>query len=91
MRNKILCLIALIIVALMILCSCEQTVEQKTGETEAPSQRLVLIEQHRGNAGDIFIYVDTQTRVQYMITYRGAICPMVDENGNILIYEGELE
>lgn len=90
MRNKILCLIALVMVALMILCSCEEPLEQNTEKT---SSRFVLLNMQDAD-GTVYVYVDSQTKVQYMV-FRGMECcdiqMLVDENGNPLIYEGELE
>ena len=35
------------------------------------------------------IYVDTRTGVQYLRTYNGGVCVMVDAEGRPLIWEGE--
>lgn len=87
MKNKILCLIALVMVSLIILCSCEASVVQKNSKE---NERLVMIYKE-STAVATYIFVDRETKVQYLVTYEGGICPMVDENGNILLYEGDLE
>lgn len=84
MKNKILCLIALVMVVLALLCSCGKPIENNDGA------RLKLLYRDITDVG-MLIYVDVETRVQYIVTMDGGVCPMVDENGNILLYEGELE
>lgn len=93
MKNKFLCFIALVICCLTIFCSCEEPIEQ-SGESQEQGNRFVLLSQQDCNRDNFKVYVDRETRVQYAV-YRGVECvemhPLVDENGEPLLYEGELE
>lgn len=70
--------IAITILTLLIfaLCGCN--------ETEADNHRLRTLE-----AGSLYtIYIDNLTGVQYLKTYQGGVCVMVDAEGKPLIWEG---
>lgn len=75
-------IIAITILALLTfaLCGCNET----ENETEADNHRLWIMDS--GTMGEI--YVDNLTGVQYLRTYRGGVCVMVDAEGKPLIWEG---
>lgn len=95
MKNKIIAIILLLIMCLIFLVSCGEkpsdnkyTSYNDNGEI---GNRLLYLYNHNG---EISIYVDKETRVQYMII-RGMECCaieiMVDAQGNPLLYYGNLE
>lgn len=61
----------------LALCGC--------GKAEPDNHRLRILE--RGAMYEI--YVDNLTGIQYLRTYRGGVCVMVDAEGRPLIWEGE--
>ena len=61
----------------LALCGC--------GKAEAGTYRLRTLE-----TGALYtIYVDNLTGIQYLKTYQGGMCVMVDAEGRPLIWEGE--
>ena len=55
------------------------------GKAEAGNYRLRTLDR-----GAMYgIYVDNLTGIQYLSTYQGGICIMVDTEGKPLIWEGE--
>lgn len=54
-------------------------------EAEADNRRLWILD---GGARYV-IYVDNLTGIQYLRTYQGGVCVMVDAEGKPLIWEGE--
>lgn len=71
--------IAITILTLLILalCGCNK-------EAEADNHRLWILD---GGAMYV-IYVDNLTGIQYLRTYQGGVCVMVDAEGKPLIWEG---
>lgn len=60
----------------LALCGCN--------EAEAGNRRLWVLD-----TGPMYeIYVDNLTGIQYLRTYRGGVCVMVDAAGRPLIWEG---
>lgn len=60
----------------LALCGC--------GKAEASNHRLRTLD-----TGLMYeIYVDNLTGVQYLRTYKGGVCVMVDAEGKPLIWEG---
>lgn len=60
----------------LALCGCN--------EAETANHRLRTLE-----AGSLYtIYVDNLTGIQYLKTYQGGVCVMVDAEGRPLIWEG---
>ena len=54
------------------------------GKAEAGTYRLRTLE-----TGALYtIYVDNLTGIQYLRTYKGGVCVMVDAEGKPLIWEG---
>ena len=54
------------------------------GKSEAGTYRLRTLE-----TGALYtIYVDNLTGIQYLKTYQGGVCVMVDAEGRPLIWEG---
>ena len=62
----------------LALCGC--------GKVEAGNRRLWVLD-----ASPMYyeIYVDNLTGIQYLRTYQGGVCVMVDAEGRPLIWEGE--
>lgn len=60
----------------LALCGC--------GKAETDNHRLRILE--RGAMYEI--YVDNLTGIQYLRTYKGGMCVMVDAEGKPLIWEG---
>lgn len=68
--------IAILTLLALALCGC--------GKAEAGTYRLRTLE-----TGALYtIYVDNLTGIQYLSTYQGGICIMVDAEGRPLIWEG---
>lgn len=55
-------------------------------EAEARNRRLLLLD---ASLRHYEIYVDNLTGVQYLRTYKGGVCVMVDAEGRPLIWDGE--
>ena len=73
--------IILILLILAALCGCNET----EIEVDADNERLWTLE-----TGLMYvIYVDDLTGVQYLRTYQGGVCVMVDAEGKPLIWEEE--
>lgn len=71
--------IAITILTLLTLALCGCT------KTEASNHRLRTLD-----TGLMYeIYVDNLTGIQYLRTYKGGVCVMVDAEGKPLIWEGE--
>lgn len=71
--------IAITILTLLTLALCGCT------KAEASNHRLRTLD-----TGLMYeIYVDNLTGVQYLRTYKGGVCVMVDAEGKPLIWEGE--
>lgn len=71
--------IAITILTLLTLAMCG------CNEAEAGNHRLWILD-----SGVMYgIYVDNLTGVQYLRTYKGGMCVMVDAEGRPLIWEGE--
>ena len=70
-------IIMLIVVLTVAICGCNKA--------EASNHRM------RSLDGNLMyeIYVDNLTGVQYMRTYKGGVCVMVDAEGKPLIWEEE--
>ena len=68
--------ITILILLTLALCGC--------GKAEADTYRLRTLE----TGAAYVIYVDNLTGVQYLRTYKGGVCVMVDAEGRPLIWEG---
>lgn len=78
MKKLIFCALALLI-CFSFFCSCGENAE---------CERFVCV--YVQNNGEAQIYVDIETKVQYVRISGGGFEVMVDENGKPLLYEGEL-
>lgn len=77
MKRVIAIAIAILTLLTLALCGCVKA--------EAGTCRLRTLE-----AGSLYtIYIDNLTGVQYLKTYQGGVCVMVDAEGKPLIWEGE--
>ena len=71
--------ITISILLTLAMCGC--------GKAEAGTYRLRTLD-----AGTMYeIYVDNLTGIQYLRTYRGGVCVMVDAEGKPLIWEGSYD
>lgn len=78
--KRVIAIIILILLILAALCGCNET----EIEVDADNERLWTLE-----TGLMYvIYVDDLTGVQYLRTYQGGVCVMVDAEGRPLIWEG---
>ena len=78
--KRVIAIIILILLILAALCGCNET----EIEVDADNERLWTLE-----TGLMYvIYVDDLTGVQYLRTYQGGVCVMVDAEGKPLIWEG---
>jgi hypothetical protein len=74
--KRVIVIIMLVVLLSVSLCGC--------GKAGAGNRRLWLLD-----AGTMYdIYVDNLTGIQYLRTYRGGVCVMVDVEGKPLIWEG---
>ena len=65
----------------LVLCGCNEA-----NEVEADNRRLWVLD---ASPRYYEIYVDSLTGVQYLRTYKGGVCVMVDAEGKPLIWEEE--
>lgn len=78
MKRVIAIVVAITILTLLTLALCG------CNEAEAGNHRLWILDR-----GAMYgIYVDNLTGIQYLSTYQGGICIMVDAEGRPLIWEG---
>lgn len=66
----------------LALCGCGKA----EAEAEARNRRLWVLD---ACPRSYEIYVDKLTGIQYLRTYKGGVCVMVDAEGRPLIWEGE--
>lgn len=79
--KRAIAIIILILLILAALCGCNET----EIEVDADNERLWTLE-----TGLMYvIYVDDLTGVQYLRTYQGGVCVMVDAEGRPLIWDEE--
>lgn len=77
MKRVIAITITILTLLTLALCGCTKA--------EASNHRLRTLD-----AGLMYeIYVDNLTGIQYLRTYQGGVCVMVDAEGRPLIWEGE--
>lgn len=74
--------ITMLILLTFALCRCIKA----EAEAEARNRRLWLLD---ASLRHYEIYVDNLTGVQYLRTYKGGVCVMVDAEGRPLIWDGE--
>lgn len=79
--KRVIVIIIFILLILAALCGCNET----EIEVDADNERLWTLE-----TGLMYvIYVDDLTGVQYLRTYQGGVCVMVDAEGRPLIWDEE--
>ena len=71
-------IIMLVFILTLSICGCKKA--------EASNQRLWVLD---ASPRYYEIYVDNLTGVQYLRTYKGGVCVMVDAEGKPLIWEEE--
>ena len=75
---------AIVIIMLVVLLSVSMCGCNEANEVEADNRRLWVLD-----ASPMYeIYVDNLTGIQYLRTYKGGVCVMVDAEGRPLIWEG---
>ena len=75
--KRAIVIIMLVVLLSVSLCGCVKA--------EAGNRRLWMLD-----AGTMYeIYVDNLTGIQYLRTYKGGVCVMVDAEGQPLIWEEE--
>lgn len=75
--KRAIVIIMLVVLLSVSLCGC--------GKAEAGNRRLWVLD---ASPRYYEIYVDNLTGVQYLRTYKGGVCVMVDTEGKPLIWEG---
>ena len=75
--KRAIVIIMLVVLLSVSLCGC--------GKAEAGNRRLWVLDV---SPGYYEIYVDKLTGVQYLRTYKGGVCVMVDTEGKPLIWDG---
>ena len=74
--KRAIVIIMLVVLLSVSMCGCN--------EAEAGNRRLWILD-----SGTMYeIYVDNLTGIQYLRTYHGGVCVMVDAEGKPLIWEG---
>lgn len=92
--RRIITILLICAMCLVCLCSCYEIPADVTytsgqqGDVDSFGDRFVLIYRHHHN--DFTIYVDRETRVQYLRDNHDWIV-LVDTDGKPLLYEGELK
>lgn len=75
--KRAIVIIMLVVLLSVSLCGC--------GKAEAGNRRLWVLD---ASPRYYEIYVDNLTGVQYLRTYKGGVCVMVDTEGKPLIWDG---
>lgn len=75
--KRAIVIIMLVVLLSVSMCGCN--------EAEAGNRRLWILD---ASPRYYEIYVDNLTGVQYLRTYKGGVCVMVDTEGKPLIWEG---
>lgn len=75
--KRVIVIIMLVVLLSVSLCGCVKA--------EAGNRRLWVLDM---SPRYYEIYVDNLTGIQYLRTYRGGVCVMVDAEGRPLIWEG---
>ena len=78
--------IAITMLALLALALCGCNEANEANEVEADNRRLWVLD---ASPRYYEIYVDSLTGVQYLRTYKGGVCVMVDAEGKPLIWDEE--
>lgn len=85
----------LLTLALLVVCLGSCTAAENAVNADNPDRFVKVMPDPDGIIGGITVYVDTETRVMYMVyLYRGygvSVQVMVDAEGKPLVWEGELE
>ena len=81
---KLVIAITILTLLTLALCGCNEANE--ANEVEADNRRLWVLD---ASPRYYEIYVDNLTGIQYLKTYQGGVCVMVDAEGRPLIWEGE--
>ena len=95
MKKKILSLLIVLFIPVLILCGCGT---KNKDYKEYSNSRFIFVGKYEtiydggGNSLHIYLLVDKETRIIYLYTgYDGGITPLLDKNGNVTYYKGNLE
>ena len=90
---KKFCLLLLLITMLLtiIFVSCTSDNSTETVSEDYSSRFICINKTTSASHPDVYVFVDTQTRVQYVTTTEGGLTPLYDADGSILLYKGELK
>ena len=68
--------------------------EPTSKSTMIGEQEFLIIEGHSEEIGDYYIYVDKETRVQYLCSigsYNSGFVVLIDADGKPILYEGTID
>lgn len=97
MKKKILIVLIVLFVPILILCGCGT---KNKDYKEYSNPRFVFvgeyeaIESPNGDSIDFYLLVDKETKIIYLYFdggYGAGITPLLDKNGNVTYYKGNLE
>lgn len=97
MKKRILSLLIVLLIPILVLCGCGT---KNKDYKEYSNSRFVFvgeyeqIETPNGNNTDFYLLVDKETRIIYLYltgVERAGITPLLDKNGNVTYYKGNLE
>jgi hypothetical protein len=79
-------IIAVLAITALALASCG-TYTATPEQSQKIDDRFSIIYEYKSMSSQIL--VDKETNVQYFLNYHGGIYPLIDQNGNPLLYEVE--
>lgn len=85
--KKILCLLLSLIMPLVLFSGCRDIEANYLEEDSFVEVAFVTPEQGMG----VHVLVHKETRVMYIVQYRGGIAVMLNPDGTPMLWEGELE
>lgn len=83
----------LLTIALLAICfaGCDCANSTEVVSEDYSSRFICINKTTSASHPDVFVFVDTQTRVQYVATTEGGLTPLYDADGSVLLYKGELK
>ena len=92
--KKVLCFLIIITLCVSILTSCSNKKTENGNAIFVIDDNITFVKVKESSHFEL--YVHKETKVIYIATggtsnvYQGGITPLVDENGNPILYEGEV-